>query len=643
MINQVSFYATRLRQENFTRRLGMVFAILGMLVQSLVIFSPAQSTLAASTNDIVYGGIGGGLRGETPQQTMLRIYDANTDTRNNDIQEIYAHFGVTRSDIANSTLTNISSADRSLHSLGRENKHAVDRKIPINGKAYYLRPLYVWDVVNPTNTYQALKIPNKQIWIMVNCGNIVVKLAEPKPEIAKTSNPAPGTPVKPGDIITYTLSHGNAGTLGIDQYVIEDVTHPWTTYKSHFASNALRSSFTGGPVPGVSNDIPHAWWTWTTYAPGRSGKVTLTVVVNEKAQNGSNICNTAYIRGNGVAQQKSTTICHPVKIEQTPPNLNIAIDKTVVSGSNYKIGDNVTYRVKVTNTGSGALGRIFVRDEFPAGLINGQALQYIRAIQSLAPGESTTFDYTVKVTKDATPVITNTACAAADDGPRACDSATINVPVPTSPTPQEPTPRQVTPPPAEPEITLSKSAIITTAPNGDDRANDAHNKTANPGDVIRYKLLTSNGGGSTQKNYLIQEDLSDVLEYATLTNAGGGKLNEDGIITWPETDIKANETIKHEFEVTVLATVPSTPQSTSDPDSFDLTMNNVYGNEVTIKVKPPAGKVPETTVKKLPNTGVGENIAFTVFFVMIVVYFYNRNKQLLEEIKMLKKDYSHGV
>ena len=40
LVGQLGFYAKRLRREEATRRLGLVFTALALVVQSLAVFSP---------------------------------------------------------------------------------------------------------------------------------------------------------------------------------------------------------------------------------------------------------------------------------------------------------------------------------------------------------------------------------------------------------------------------------------------------------------------------------------------------------------------------------------------------------------------------------------------------------------------------
>ena len=55
LVGQLGFYARRLSREQATRRLGLIFTLLALVVQSFALFSPPEPTYAASpTNECTY-------------------------------------------------------------------------------------------------------------------------------------------------------------------------------------------------------------------------------------------------------------------------------------------------------------------------------------------------------------------------------------------------------------------------------------------------------------------------------------------------------------------------------------------------------------------------------------------------------------
>jgi len=53
LVGQLGFYAKRLRKEDATRRLALIFVVLALIVQSLAVFQPAESANASNLSDTV--------------------------------------------------------------------------------------------------------------------------------------------------------------------------------------------------------------------------------------------------------------------------------------------------------------------------------------------------------------------------------------------------------------------------------------------------------------------------------------------------------------------------------------------------------------------------------------------------------------
>src|SRR5688572_1284811 len=92
MVGQLGFYARRLRREQLTRRLGLLFTVFAIVVQSFAVFSPVEEVSAATGSSIVEGGV-------NSVQDILRIYDAGAKGQN-DFKDIFDYFGVTRAELA---------------------------------------------------------------------------------------------------------------------------------------------------------------------------------------------------------------------------------------------------------------------------------------------------------------------------------------------------------------------------------------------------------------------------------------------------------------------------------------------------------------------------------------------------------------
>lgn len=159
---------------------------------------------------------------------------------------------------------------------------------------------------------------------------------------------------------------------------------------------------------------------------------------------------------------------HPVgkidkKVQNVSQNGTAADADTQATAVEAKDGETVKYIVKVWNEGQpdargyNDMVDIVVTDTLPAGvvLVSDPAKRELKeTIARLRPGESKTFEYAVKVTKQDDGFVKNTACFTGDseikDAPqKGCNDAVIKVKK-TTPPPQPPTPPQTPTPPTPP-------------------------------------------------------------------------------------------------------------------------------------------------------------------------------------------------
>jgi uncharacterized repeat protein (TIGR01451 family) len=127
LVGQLGFYARRLRKEETTRRTGLIFIALALVVQSFAVFSPPESANASNADNVIYSGI-------RNKEDLLAIYDRGSDSAGRkDIKEIYTHFGITRADIANMRTGSYNTGDFNgqLKSVGRSD-WGVAYRTPVN-------------------------------------------------------------------------------------------------------------------------------------------------------------------------------------------------------------------------------------------------------------------------------------------------------------------------------------------------------------------------------------------------------------------------------------------------------------------------------------------------------------------------------
>lgn len=198
LVGQLGFYARRLKKEETTRRLGLIFTALALVVQSFAVFSPPEPANAASPADLIYGGV-------NSRSALLARYD----DKSKDFKAIMDYLGITRAEIVASKETSFNSLDYGKASgtwlsFGRIPRLSlsggeVTHSIPATNTTLYSRPLWTFDTTSWTkthgSTYPGFVGKSAKLGVFAiskNCGNVAVtKLPLPPP---------PVPPVVPKDI-----------------------------------------------------------------------------------------------------------------------------------------------------------------------------------------------------------------------------------------------------------------------------------------------------------------------------------------------------------------------------------------------------------------------------------------------------------
>lgn len=225
LVGQLSFYAKRLRKEESTRKMGLIFVALALVVQSLVIFQPPESANASNSNDFVPGGLG--LGSNRSLNNFIAPYDANS--RN--LKDVMTYLGITRSEIVNAQYSSWITGTKL--SYGYEPRPGATA-IPIKNTAgttvttVYAKPM---SILNGSNTriYGWIGHSAKIGWfaIMQACGNLVTDTIPKPPTPGKVIQSKTATNVsqgnvaastvaaKAGDKISYTINVKNTGESAI--------------------------------------------------------------------------------------------------------------------------------------------------------------------------------------------------------------------------------------------------------------------------------------------------------------------------------------------------------------------------------------------------------------------------------------------
>jgi LPXTG-motif cell wall-anchored protein len=228
LVSQLSFYAKRLRKEETTRRLGLVFVALALIVQSLVVFQPPESANASNPGDFIPGGLG--LGANKSLNNFLGPYDQNS----RHLKDVMNYFGITRAEIANAQFSSFITGTGKI-GWGFEPRTGSSPVTITNASGtpvttVHGRPLYINNGSN-TRIYGWIGHSAKFGWfaIMQACGNLVTdrfpptppKPPEPEPakiELSKTAvNVSQGNIVasskaaQANDKISYTITAKNTG------------------------------------------------------------------------------------------------------------------------------------------------------------------------------------------------------------------------------------------------------------------------------------------------------------------------------------------------------------------------------------------------------------------------------------------------
>ena len=163
--------------------------------------------------------------------------------------------------------------------------------------------------------------------------------------------------VDAGDTFTYTFSVQNTGNVTANNVTVTDTLPTEVTYVSYTSANGT-----------CTENLNTVTCTFPSINPSQSESATITVL----ASNNPNDCSSSF--GNsataeaqnapqttGSTQQNTTIDCG------APQFVDLFIEKTGLA--NINLGDQITYTLNVTNSGSTAASNVVVRDLLPASFV----------------------------------------------------------------------------------------------------------------------------------------------------------------------------------------------------------------------------------------------------------------------------------
>lgn len=608
-----------------------------MVIQSLVIITPPERSLAASSNHIING-----LR---TRDDILNAWDQP----GSDIPAIYESVGLTRADIEALPRTPnvaIRSKDADYWTIGRNSlqgysgiderfKNAqttiqydgVDTDEGSDDRFIYQRQLKAWDVKNPSNDYRAFegkrKSDGEKFWILVDCGNYTrvgktppqatTEEPDPKPklEINKTIDNKPNY-FNPGDTVTYKISFRNKtrDTLA-ENVVIEDQLDiklfnvPDRTTDTYSITNGFFRYEHGGLAHNSAFVV-----------------IPLEVKLRDQISSGTDICNEARITASNAAARTSNKVCvgviTPCPFDtsiSTANNPNCVEPKLVCELQNISFNQTsrqAGFKTVVTSTNPiNTTIRAYTYD-FGDGRVetyDAEGNQSDTRQHSYEPGD---YDVTVTVAYQTT-------------GQESSVDQTITCPATVSLENHKP-------------FGKSKEVVNVTQNTQGDLALST---VVQPGDVLEYRVITTNTQSYERNDQTISDHIGDILDYADLDTAflaeQGGVYNADArTIRWKNVTIPATSSAEHLFRVTVKNPIPTTNLPSGLATNFDCKISNVYGNEITMNINCPLVKSLET----LPNTGAGSSAIVSVIITTTVGYFYARSRLLSKELDIVKAEYT---
>ncbi len=264
-----------------------------------------------------------------------------------------------------------------------------------------------------------------------------------------------------------------------------------------------------------------------------------------------------------------------VQTPPTPSNTTLSIDKQVKNitvdpntgrgavysnSANAKQGEQVGYRVAVTNTGSAVAQNVTMTDNSVAGVsVNAGSTTVGTAddallssgwsgsvpgtvnLGNLNPGETRIVKYTATVTAN-NGTLVNTARAVATNAPQVQDDASVIV-----------TPI-IVPPVGNPGLTIKK-----LVKNNNQNTAFADSVSAKTGEWVRFQVTITNNGTANLTGARITDAIPAGLEFEnTAVSNGNISFNNNTLIVIFDSAIPAGQSRSVEFNAQVKATGPTT-------------------------------------------------------------------------------------
>jgi uncharacterized repeat protein (TIGR01451 family) len=288
LLNQIGFYSKRLRQEEFTRRLGVVFAVLALLLNAnLVFYGPEASVLASPANDVIVGGIYGSSATAMQDKAIAAMKGSSATAA------IFDYYGITEADIRATSISTINTANESYRSVGRQSfGRGGETCRTHNGQYFCERSMYAaysyknLNVKALTGVRQSKTgVSDRWFSLIESCGNVVIRTGNDEDiKVEKDLAPTQTTKVKTGENAVYRIKISSLNENGAKKPVITDTMPKYTTYVNHSPKDLFDKVSVSGQKVTLSS-------TKGELGPNETRVIDFTVKVSASAPDGTELCN----------------------------------------------------------------------------------------------------------------------------------------------------------------------------------------------------------------------------------------------------------------------------------------------------------------------------------------------------------------
>lgn len=386
----LTHYTKKLKNVRLARTVTVIATLFvsGVVVAANVLPQVIKSnaaTTADTTNDVIAGGVDQFNGANAKAQIIQKVF-RDTSDQGQSAKALYTKLGITEAMIQGSTFKWLYGPNYSQpknpsqgliaefgnwRSFGRNNGPGfIPLEVVYGTKTatFYHKPFSqmhpnTWG--SGTSAEPVLIDPsgNPKWFVVLTCGNPVVPQIPSNPTASATKviskvtrggqtvdHKAAGFKLRVKDQITYYLSAKNGSVAYPAGFQVGDGVPPNTKFVTQNSSWPSGTTFVN-PIP-VVNGQQYPTWRFAQLAPNQI--VNINYVVEVTGVGNGTICNFAiWVNNpNQTIPNRTPDVCLPVQGET--PALKITKKKAANTPSSVKVGDQLTFDIEMTNTGTAA-------------------------------------------------------------------------------------------------------------------------------------------------------------------------------------------------------------------------------------------------------------------------------------------------